>query len=79
MKTIDDICHHSLPCDCKEWMYATVPDYYTYIKASKWLRDIRNHTFISVDGVFKDGGHTGAYRFKFLCKQEYVWFMLRWT
>lgn len=77
--TMDDICRHEPKCECKEWLYATVPDYRTYHHAVHWLRSERQYKFIPVEGVFEGGRHTGAYTFKFLCEQEYNWFVLRWS
>jgi hypothetical protein len=34
---------------------------------------------ICVNGVYEGPRLTGAFRFKFLCQQEYIWFMLRWS
>ena len=77
--TVDDICLHTPQCECMEWMYVTVPDYNTYYKASSWLRDIRKYKLICVDGEYEGPRLTGAFRFKFLCQQECIWFILRWS
>lgn len=77
--TTEDICRHESKCECREWMYVTVPDYKTYHQASSWLRDERKYKLISVDGVFNNGYHTGQFKFKFLCEIEFVLFALKWS
>lgn len=75
----EDICRHEPKCECKVWLYVTVPDYRTYRNAFKWLRHERQFTVIYTEGVMYNDKHTGAYRFKFLCEQEYILFLLRWS
>ena len=78
--TREDFCRHEPKCECKEWMYVTVPDYRTYHKAYDWLKHERKFKFIPAEGVYEEGTrHTGAFRFRFLCEQEYLWFKLRWS
>lgn len=75
----EDICRHENKCECSEWLYVTVPDYRTYLKGYDWLRHERKSKLIFVEGVKNDDTYTGAYRFKFLCEQEHLLFLLRWT
>ena len=76
-----DVCQHEPHCVPKSWMKATVPDYKTYYEAHRWLREERNMKVIPVEAEVINPGHryTGRYIFKFLCEQEYVWFVLKWS
>lgn len=75
----EDICRHEPKCECTEWMYVTVPNFRILRNACNWLREERKYTLISTEGVYDGLYHTGEYRFKFLCEQEYMWFKLRWS
>lgn len=75
-----DMCNHIPACNFTgKWMEFTVPDYSTYYYATRWLREERNFTAIPVDGVIRDGKHTGQFTFRFLCEAEYMLFVLRWS
>lgn len=77
--TEQDICRHEPKCEWNEWFYVTVPNHKTFSKAAKWLRDERNYKLVSAYSVRDGDKHTGAFRFKFLCEQEAMWFALRWS
>jgi hypothetical protein len=72
--TQEDFCRHKPHCERNKWIYATVPDYQTYFKAHHWLREERKYQLI-----FVEGGEGDAFRFKFLCEQEYILFVLKWS
>jgi len=78
-----DICRHEPMCERGRMFYHTVPDYRTYSKATHWLREERGYKFISVEGETEEHSqgwrYTGRYTFRFLCEQEYNWFVLRWS
>lgn len=75
-----DICHHTPRCEPVEWIEFTVPNYSTYHRAFHWLREIRNQKAVFVDGVKDDNNnYTGQYKFRFLCRHEFVLFALRWS
>ena len=79
-----DICRHESRCEGNKWFYHTVPNYRVYVQAFTWLREERGYKLISTEGEgFYDGAgnrvYTGRYTFKFLCEQEYNWFVLRWS
>ena len=71
--TQEVFCRHKPHCGRNKWIYATVPDFQTYFKALHWLREERKYPLI-----FAEGGEGDAFRFKFLCEQEYILFVLRW-
>ena len=78
------ICRHENHCKCNDWLLHTVPNYRVYVQAFTWLREERGYKLIRTEGEgFDDGAgnriYTGRYTFKFLCKQEYNWFVLRWS
>lgn len=76
----EDICHHTPRCEYTEWLYFTVPNYRTYHRASHWLREVRNQKAVFVNDVRdENGNHTGKYKFRFLCKHEFVLFALTWS
>jgi hypothetical protein len=75
--TWQDICYHEPRCECKNWMYVTVPNYRVYFNAYHWLRE-RNYKLIKAEGIYKNGQFTGAYKFAFLCEFEFLLFSLRW-
>jgi hypothetical protein len=72
--TQEDFCRHKPHCRRSEWIYATIPDYQTYFEALHWLRKERKYPLICAEG-----GEGDSYKFKFLCEQEYILFVLRWT
>lgn len=67
------------PCEITEWYYVTVIGYRKYHQAFHWLRQVRNHKHVFVDGLMDEHGYTGEYRFKFLCKNEYFLFNMMWS
>lgn len=77
-----DICRHEHWCRGDKWFYHTVPAYSTYQQAFRWLQE-RGYKFICAEGEKIESGDTwhysGRYIFKFLCEQEYMLFVLRWS
>ena len=77
-----DICRHEHRCEGGKMFYHTVPSYSVYLRANEWLREERGCQWVSVEGERIDSGntwyYTGRYTFKFMCKQEYILFVLRW-
>ena len=78
--TREDICHHTPPCEITEWLEFTVSNYRTYHRAYHWLREVRNQRVVFSDGVKDENeNYTGEYKFKFLCKHEFILFALMWS
>ena len=78
-----DICRHEPHCEGGKWFYHTVPSYRVYFKAVHWLKD-RGYKLICAEGekiyyTESEFRYTGRYTFKFLCEQEYLIFVLRWS
>ncbi len=75
----EDICDHTPRCEISDWLECTVSDYRTYHRAYHWLRVIRNQKVVFAHAVKdENGNYTGEYRFKFLCKNEFLLFVLKW-
>lgn len=78
-----DVCRHEHRCEGNKWFYHTVPNYRVYVQAFTWLREERDYKLISVQGETEEHSegfrHTGRFTFKFICEQEYMWFVLRWS
>lgn len=79
--TREDICHHTSPCETTEWLEVTISDAVTFHRAYYWLRDVRNQKAVFVDGVKDEDGRwdPGKFKFRFLCKHEFLLFVLKWS
>jgi hypothetical protein len=66
----------------EKMFHHTVPSSNVCIQASKWLLEERGYKFVieaETEGRGNSSRYTGRYTFKFLCEQEYMWFLMRWA
>lgn len=64
------LCKHIPSCKYQGWMTFSVPDFRTYMQAFRWLITERKFKFVPIEQ---------KYTFKFMCQDEYILFVLRWS